>query len=72
VNIDFNTVMLLLLALTNAGTAYLTYLAKRDIRKVEIATNSMQAALVASTAKASHAEGKEEQRLETAKGDSNV
>lgn len=39
------------------AVAYFTYLSRKDIRKVEIATNSMKDALVSTTAKKSFAEG---------------
>jgi hypothetical protein len=65
---DGNTIGLIIIAIINIGTAILTAIAHKDIRKIEIATNSMKDALVVSTAKASKAEGKEEQRLETAAG----
>jgi hypothetical protein len=63
---DGNTIGLIIIAIINIGTAILTAIAHKDIRKIEVATNSMKDALVVSTAKASKAEGKEEQRLETA------
>jgi len=63
---DGNTIGLIIVAIINIGTAILTAMNRGDIRKIEIATNSMKEALVVSTAKASKAEGKEEQRLETA------
>jgi hypothetical protein len=46
----FNTFMLLIVAALNAYTAYLSLRTEKN-------TNSMKDALVASTAKASHAEG---------------
>lgn len=55
--IDLNTMMLLLIALTNLGTALMVWWGKQDIRKIELATNSMKDALVEATAKASQAEG---------------
>jgi len=71
---DANTYGLIVVALVQFATAWLVLQAKNDIRdtkddirKVEIATNSMKDALVLATAKASKAEGKEEQRLENAK-----
>lgn len=63
--IDTSTVMLLTIAITNLVTAVLVLIAKRDINKIERATNSMKDDLVASTARASRAEGKAEQRAET-------
>lgn len=68
--IDINTVVLLTIAITNLITGVLVLIAKRDIRRVEVATNSMKDDLIVSTAKASkaegHAEGRAEQRVETA------
>ena len=61
----------LLIAIINAYTAWMGWKTNKmatqtavDIRKVEIATNSMKDALVKATAVASHAEGHEEARLE--------
>lgn len=61
---DMNNLLLIGVALLNAFTAYMTFLAKKDtektminMQKVELATNSMKDALVASTAKSSYAEG---------------
>lgn len=65
---DASTWMLFLIAIVNMITASLVLMAKRDINKIEIATNSMKDALVAATAKASKAEGKAEQRAETEAG----
>ena len=75
--IDGQTLLLLTIAVTNLVTGVLVLIAKRDINKIEVATNSMKDALVVSTAKASKAEGKAEQRAETAaevllKGHNNV
>ena len=64
---DANTYGLIVVAVVQFATAWLVLQAKNDIRKVEIATNSMKDALVLATARASHAEGKEEQRQENAK-----
>jgi hypothetical protein len=64
---DAHTIGLIVLALVQLATAALVWINKHDIRKIEIATNSMKDALVAATAKASHAEGREEQRREHAK-----
>jgi uncharacterized protein YpmB len=49
-NLDVNTIVLLIVAVMNAITLYFT-------RRTEKNTNSMKDALVASTAKASLAEG---------------
>lgn len=66
---DFNQLVLLGIGLVQLGIVYLAYLthesAKRseaNIQLVEKATNSMKDALVASTAKASFAEGKAAER----------
>lgn len=68
---DINTLMLLGIAALNAFTAWMTWRTsedilqtKKDVRKIELATNSMHDALVATTAKASHAVGKAEGRAE--------
>lgn len=58
-NIDLQTVVLLIIAILNMVTLYIS-------RKTEQNTNSMKDALVAATAKASHAEGMTDQRKETA------
>ena len=70
--IEGNTWALLLVAGTNFLTAVLVLLAKRDIRKIEIATNSMKDALIVSTAKASLAEGKEAGRIAELERDKGV
>ena len=70
IDFDLNNLMFLLIAVSNTVTAYFVYRSKSDIHRIEVATNSMKDALVASTAKASHAEGREEMRIE--KGNSNV
>lgn len=66
--IDPNLV-LLIVAMVNAFTAYIGWRAHQiaqatqaDMRKVEIATNSMKDALVAKTAEASEAKGRDDQR----------
>lgn len=56
-NIDVNLVMLLLIGLVNAYTAWLSHRTNKNVAIVEKATNSMKDALVAATAKASLAEG---------------
>lgn len=67
---DLNTWLTLAVAIFNAVTAVLVLLAKRDIKKIETATNSMKDALVETTAKAAKAEGVAEgmtlQRVDTA------
>lgn len=63
-SIDTNTLILLAIALLNCLTALFAFLTRQDMKKVEIATNSMKDALVVSTAKASLAEGKELGRAE--------
>lgn len=63
--VHIETLALLTIAALNAYTAWLAYRTKQDMHKVEIATNSMKDALVASTAKASHAEGMADQRAAT-------
>ncbi len=56
-HVDINTVILLAAAALNAFTAYWSRKANKNIAVIEKATNSMKDALVASTAKASLAEG---------------
>jgi len=56
-NLDFNLVVILLIAAINAYTAYITRKTNKNVEIVERATNSMKDALVAATAKASLAEG---------------
>lgn len=58
-------ILMLAIAALNAFTAYISWEAKKDIHKVEVATNSMKDALVRATAKASHAEGMSDQRIAT-------
>lgn len=60
------TLILLIIALLNAYTAWATMQNKQDIRKIELATNSMKDALVAATDKSAHAAGREEGRQEGA------
>jgi hypothetical protein len=61
---DGNTIALVTIAALNALTAFFAYRThqtsidtNKNVKIVEKATNSMKDALVASTAKASHAEG---------------
>ena len=61
---SFETIMWLAIAALNAFTAWATLRTRSDMRKVEIATNSMKDALVAATRSAAHADGREEARLE--------
>ena len=60
----FNTVGLLAIAMLNAFTAWMAWNSRKNIEKIEIATNSMKDALVAATDKAAHAAGREEGRAE--------
>lgn len=55
--LDFNTIMLFLIAALNAFSAYLSHRNGKAINTIEKATNSMKDALVETTAKASLAEG---------------
>ena len=57
VDINLNTVMILIVALVNAYTALVTVRTHDQIKTLEQNTNSIKDALVASTAKASRAEG---------------
>lgn len=52
------------IAALNCFTAIVTWQTNRLAKQVEVATNSMKDALVAKTAEASHAAGKEEGRVE--------
>lgn len=61
--------VLLIIAVVNAFTAWITWRTHQatkatqlDIRKVELATNSMKDALVKSTAEASEAKGRDDER----------
>ena len=56
---DYNIILLMIIAGLNAYTAW-------QSRRTEKNTNSMKDALVAATAKASHAEGKAEGKAEDA------
>lgn len=69
--VELNTWILLVIAITNAGTGVLWFLIKQDTLATKIAaelteknTNSMKDALVLATDKAAHAAGKEEGRVE--------
>ena len=55
---NINVIALVAIALVNLYTAIVTSHTNHNMAKVETATNSMKDALVASTAKASMAEGK--------------
>lgn len=62
--------ILLAIALINAYTAWISRKAhdaaketQADMRKVEVATNSMKDALVAKTAEAAEAKGRDDQRV---------
>lgn len=71
--IDINQIILLAIAVLNLFTAIMSFRTHTNMAIVEKATNSMKDALVASTAKASLAEGKaqglEEGRSEVIKSD---
>ena len=56
-------ITILIIAVLNAVTAYLSWRTHQLTKQVELATNSMKDALVASTGKAAHAAGMEEGRL---------
>ncbi len=60
---SMDTAVLLGIAFINLVTGYLTFRAHQAIQVVEKATNSMKDALVASTAKASYAEGHDAAQL---------
>jgi uncharacterized protein (UPF0333 family) len=61
-SIDLNNVILLAIAILTAFTTIMTYFTRSDMKKVEIATNSMKDALVKSTAEASYAAGEKVER----------
>lgn len=63
---SIDSIVLLVIALINLVTGYLSYRAHQAILVVEKATNSMKDALVASTAKASYAAGREATTLQKA------
>lgn len=54
---DVNLIVILIIAALNAYTARMSWKTNKNVALVERATNSMKDALVASTARASHAEG---------------
>lgn len=58
-------IVLLIIAIINAFTGYVTWRTRVDVRTVELATNSMKDALVKSTGEASFAAGREEGREES-------
>lgn len=60
---DLHTIGLILIAVFNLVTAFLTLRTQKDVKKVELATNSMKDALVAASKEASFAAGREESRL---------
>ena len=64
---DQTTWALLVIAVLNALTAWMAYKTRADVRTLEVNTNSIKDALVASTAKASHANGLAEGRAEEKK-----
>lgn len=57
-DLSVNTLLLLGVACTNAYAAVMAFRTHKLTHRVELATNSMKDALVSTTAKASHAEGK--------------
>jgi hypothetical protein len=65
-NLDLNTVVLLIVAAMNLYSVIIAKRTNTNVALVEKATNSMKDALVAATATASHAEGREEGRTEAA------
>lgn len=64
IHIDLNLLVLLVIALMNAYTAWLSHRTKANITLLEKNTNSIKDALVVSTAIASRAEGLAAGRLE--------
>jgi len=61
---DINNLILLLVALMNAFTAFMAYRTHQNVLVVELATNSMKDALVAATGSAAHAAGVTEGRAQ--------
>ena len=61
---EYNLILILMIAALNAFTAWTTMQSKKTIIELEKNTNSIKDALVASTAKASHAEGMAEGKAE--------
>jgi hypothetical protein len=70
--IDLNTIVLLVVAGMNLYTVITARQTNKNMALVEKATNSMKDALVAATARASHAEGMKDARHEDAITASNV
>lgn len=71
---DYNTFMLLLIAIINAGSTFMIWWMKQDIRATKIAvmqtevnTNSMREQLVQRTGEAERAAGRDEMRIEAEK-----
>jgi hypothetical protein len=62
---DIHTWLLLLIAVTQFATVAVGLLSKRDIRKIEVATNSIMSARLVETATAARAEGRLQQKSET-------
>src|SRR5260221_8932500 len=56
-HVDFNTMIMIIVAMVNTYVAWVTNRTRKEVKIVEKATNSMKDALVAATAKASLAEG---------------
>ena len=67
--LDYNLMLILFIAVLNAYTAWMTQQQKKTIALLEKNTNSIKDALVASTAKASLAEGKVAGRAEARQED---
>lgn len=77
-DLETNTILLLIITAIGLFTAVVSWTNKREIasqsarsienstniKKIELTTNNLQTVLLASTAKSSHAEGKEEGRIE--------
>lgn len=61
---EYNTLMLLVIALMNAVTAFMAWRTHGNILLLEHNTNSIKDALVAATGKAAHGEGLELGRAE--------
>ena len=62
--LDGDTIGLIIVAIINAYTAYVSTKTRAIAQKTETNTNSMKDQLMAATAISSHAEGREEGRAE--------
>lgn len=61
-DVPWNTILLAIIAVANALAGYWAYRTRLDIRTLEVNTNGIKDALVARTAEASEAKGRDTQR----------